>query len=550
MLKTYIFLGSYIICAFALNGCKQNEDRSNENEDPKNTLPVSQQENISDQIASDTPKLQDQIYDQNRLEDLTIELTISPAAEPIPALKYELMPRFADQTPGNAADIYQQAFAMMAQVVEKHKPHDPNLVSQFENNLYELQKAPLTDENKILFTQTLDAVQDVLDLIEQGSHCEICDWQIPLRSNDVKRTFLNKFTRRVGMALAVKAHFQIENKQFGQAIETLKTGLTYSHHIACSGETFGMIVAIDISRMMLAQVEFLINSPDCPNLYWALSNLPVPFIDRQTALRYERDKLYIMFPVLRQIEKQKLTEKDASNLFLTLAITSMNRDNDYKSKPFRENEEQIIIQKLYRPAVSFLKDQGYSEQQIMSYAPVHAILIHQLHDLDNILDSFYKWSAKPGQQAYQGSETAFENLQVKQKPMHNILEDRNFGQLWLNMMDDFGTLQFDPERHQSLAHFITAELMGIGRFHQLTTRVNQKIAALQCVEAIRIHAAEHNILPPTLEDITSVPVPIDPMTHSKFLYQLDNGIAILTSSANPISEYPDYLLRYEIKLRN
>src|SRR5581483_10364094 len=41
-----------------------------------------------------------------------ISLTVSPAAAPVPALKYELLPRLRDRTPGNAALDYYRAAAL------------------------------------------------------------------------------------------------------------------------------------------------------------------------------------------------------------------------------------------------------------------------------------------------------------------------------------------------------------------------------------------------------------------------------------------------------
>ena len=40
-----------------------------------------------------------------------IKLTLSPAAEPVPALRYLLLPELSEQTPGNAAQVYYRAFS-------------------------------------------------------------------------------------------------------------------------------------------------------------------------------------------------------------------------------------------------------------------------------------------------------------------------------------------------------------------------------------------------------------------------------------------------------
>src|SRR5581483_6291968 len=50
--------------------------------------------------------------------DITGKLTVSPAAVPDPALKYELIHRWRDKRPGNAADGYNRAFRLIAQTRE------------------------------------------------------------------------------------------------------------------------------------------------------------------------------------------------------------------------------------------------------------------------------------------------------------------------------------------------------------------------------------------------------------------------------------------------
>ena len=52
----------------------------------------------------------------------------------------------------------------------------------------------------------------------------------------------------------------------------------------------------------------------------------------------------------------------------------------------------------------------------------------------------------------------------------------------------------------------------VDRVCMLRTRFERDIAMLRCLEAIRMYAAEHGgKLPRSLEDISSVPVPIDPL---------------------------------------
>jgi hypothetical protein len=58
--------------------------------------------------------------------------------------------------------------------------------------------------------------------------------------------------------------------------------------------------------------------------------------------------------------------------------------------------------------------------------------------------------------------------------------------------------------------------------------VDRQIAALRCVEAIRLYAAAHDgKLPAKLADITEVPVPVDPVNGKEFDYKLKEGKATL-----------------------
>src|SRR5262249_10280686 len=58
------------------------------------------------------------------------------------------------------------------------------------------------------------------------------------------------------------------------------------------------------------------------------------------------------------------------------------------------------------------------------------------------------------------------------------------------------------------------------RVNAAAARVDRQIAALRCIEAIRLHAASHDPnLPDSLADIKEVPVPPDPMTGKSFEYR-------------------------------
>lgn len=77
-------------------------------------------------------------------------------------------------------------------------------------------------------------------------------------------------------------------------------------------------------------------------------------------------------------------------------------------------------------------------------------------------------------------------------------------------------------------------------------RLECQLNGIQTVEAIRMHAAETGKLPATLEEITIVPVPLNPLTEKPYAYRLEGEEAILEL---PFSDaIPNAAWRFEITL--
>ena len=78
-------------------------------------------------------------------------------------------------------------------------------------------------------------------------------------------------------------------------------------------------------------------------------------------------------------------------------------------------------------------------------------------------------------------------------------------------------------------------------------RLDRRVAALRVVEAIRMYAAAHGgELPDSLDRITEVPVPLDPVTGKPFGYHLEGGRAELSGTSGSMG--PVYRLSYGITL--
>jgi hypothetical protein len=81
-------------------------------------------------------------------------------------------------------------------------------------------------------------------------------------------------------------------------------------------------------------------------------------------------------------------------------------------------------------------------------------------------------------------------------------------------------------------------------------RLDRQLDALQCIEAIRLHAAAHQgMLPATLDAITDAPTPIDPATGTPFHYEVNGDSATLSAPLPPgAPDHHSYKIRYVLKL--
>ena len=87
------------------------------------------------------------------------------------------------------------------------------------------------------------------------------------------------------------------------------------------------------------------------------------------------------------------------------------------------------------------------------------------------------------------------------------------------------------------------------RAHLFMSRLDRHIAALQCIEALRLYVGIHNgIFPNKLSNITTDPVPDNPVKQKPFVYRCTGSNAFLEAPAPEGSTERD-LIRYELKIK-
>src|SRR5260370_9289191 len=200
-------------------------------------------------------------------------VSVSPAAQPTPALKYTLMPELKDFTSGNALLHYYKAFS---------KEWWSNISRQnvvWDENSDKAQVAPL-DKMPAEYAFVKD--WRMLREVDRGARTDHCDWELldGLRKEGFGLLLpdLQGFREMVRF-LALRARYELADGDFDKCIYTLQTGFALAKHVGEGPTLIHMLVGVAISQIMAKQLDELIQQPNCPNLYWALARLPRPYID-------------------------------------------------------------------------------------------------------------------------------------------------------------------------------------------------------------------------------------------------------------------------------
>ena len=418
------------------------------------------------------------------------KLTITPAAAPVPALRYELLPELRDTTPGNAALLYYRAFS-------------PEWWGTYQRDktmadkLYAAQTAPLSDLKK--HSADIDWVRNsqMLKEVDRAARRSYCDWEMAPRIREEGISMLLpdvQSLRQFGLMLSVRARLEMADGRFDKTVYTLQTGLQLGRHTAHGPTLIQALVGAAIINVMMGEVEEWVGTPGSPNLYWALTSLPQPFVDLRMGFQGEKLMLENLLPGFREGlaagHMRPLTLATLRDMVARLTQIST------ESSP-----SPIIVAALvamnYAPAKQFLKERGWSAAEIEALPAIQAVLLHEAATYDRLYDEMLKWQGLPYSIARPGLEQADRELRK----------------------------EVVRSGHRSLASLL---LPAVTKVCVAQARTDRNINVLRTIEALRLFAADHGKLPEKLADITEVPIPIDPFTGQPLDYRLDGDHATLT----------------------
>ena len=188
--------------------------------------------------------------------ETVIRLTVDAMPAPKPALRYLLLPELREMTPGNPIPNYLKCL----------------LDQDFSSSEEKLGRAALKQADR-------------------AARMDKPDWQIlpKLRTDGIWLLLPDLQKMRV-LAQELQGRFrnEVALRRFDDALVTAKTMFALCAHMGEHPTLIGDLVGIAIAFVAIAPLEEMLAQPGCPNLYWALTNLPAPFISLEKGMEGER----------------------------------------------------------------------------------------------------------------------------------------------------------------------------------------------------------------------------------------------------------------------
>lgn len=455
----------------------------------------------------------------------TYQLSITPAPEPSPLLKYRLSLPDSKRVPGNAAPFYYRALLPLERkvkgVVEKHG----------EDEYYSWQYLTQTKLSEIPLDKAKDAVSyfegSIQEALIEATRREYCDWQLGLRQLEGPSSIefiLPEFQESRGLTrfLRQKSRIAIAENRFEDAIDILRINYQLALDVARPPLLVCSLIGIAEAGIGNDSIRELLAQPDSPNLYWALSDLPQPFIDMRDACRFEMGIGTRVFPLLRDAETARRTP-DEWNELTRGAMNILEGLGHRDSTKILEKLKGLDMLPAEHPglqhAQSRLLDWGYDAKKVEEMAAGQILAIYSARIYQKHADAFEAAWSLPFWQSHEAMKKAEANLAAA------------------------SPLGDSPDRE--VLPIATVSLPALKAARSAAMRQEREFAALRLIEALRMHAAETGDLPKALGEVKCVPVPLNPATNQPFAYQFDGTTATIVL---PQSDGIPANWRYEITL--
>src|SRR5215472_14606637 len=213
-------------------------------------------------------------------------LTVQPAKEPSPSLKYQLAFELRDQTQGNAAVHYFRAVLVYR---DKRMATDERREEQEQRDKW--LATPFAEWPRAEVRAHFDQYKAVYDLIERAARCKNCDWgaEQALQQEGFGALMPEiQGLREFAELLRFKIRLELADGKFDRAAHWLQVGFTMARRAGEGPTLINALVGIALFAIMDYELVQFVQQPGSPNMYWALTDMPHPFVDLRKGFQGER----------------------------------------------------------------------------------------------------------------------------------------------------------------------------------------------------------------------------------------------------------------------
>ena len=135
--------------------------------------------------------------------------------------------------------------------------------------------------------ELLDYGGFALSQADWAARLDAIDWQILLKlKTDGVGVLLPDVQQFQPLANALKVRFRAEVAlgRFDAALRTAKTLFAMARHLGEHPTLVGNLEGFAVAKTAIGPLEEMLEQPGCPNLYWALTNLPIPLVSLEKGI--------------------------------------------------------------------------------------------------------------------------------------------------------------------------------------------------------------------------------------------------------------------------
>ncbi len=437
--------------------------------------------------------------------ETTVRLEVEPMSESKPAFKYQLLPELRELNPGNAAQDYVKCF-MEQRAFFFGKEATADRARYQTMPLAELAGVKLPGYGGFALRQA-----------DWAARLDTVDWQALER---IQNGGIERLPAELGpiqvlaRALHVRFRGEVACRQYPDAIRTAKTILALGRHLGEHPTELASLVGLWVAHLGVGTLTEMVQQPRCPNLYWALTDLPCPLVDLRKGVQGDRTQVAAKLRLLRDDAAMTETEIETFVSHLSGLINFAREQAGHAPRNLRaELAIRVKDPECQSAARQRLIDAGSAPYFVLKIPPMQVALLDEKLAYEIHRDEHLKHLALP---------------------------------LW-----QLGSSSGNAAPSTDRDTLFTDLLPPIIKLRRTQGALEQEIALLRHRRGpLRLHAAEHSgTLPATLSEI-SVPLPGDPFTGKPFVYTVEGATAHLRGdSYRGDEQHPESSVHYEVSLR-